>query len=72
MQIPDVQIIIIIFTLFILILNINCKLLLFTFYEFICTSETYPRNNAAWESLEVEFLGKFGIPLFEKNYKVCK
>ena len=36
---------------------------------YVCTPETYPRNDTAWESLSVEFLENFRIPLFERSYK---
>jgi hypothetical protein len=39
---------------------------------YICTPETYPRNDTAWMAIEVAFLEKYGIPLFEKRDKICK
>ncbi len=36
---------------------------------YICTPKIYPRQNAAWESLAVEFLEEHGIPVFETNVK---
>ncbi len=39
---------------------------------YVCTPESYPKKNTAWEELEVAFLEKYGFPLFEENSKVCK
>lgn len=39
---------------------------------YVCTPEFYPRDDAAWKSLAIEFLEKYGIELFERNYKICK
>jgi hypothetical protein len=39
---------------------------------YVCTPETYPRNDTAWMAIEVAFLEKYGIPLFEKRDKICK
>lgn len=39
---------------------------------YICTPLTYPRNDASWKKLSVEFLEKYGISMFEANKKVCK
>lgn len=37
---------------------------------YICTPKIYPRQNAEWESLAVEFLEEHGIPVFETNIKI--
>jgi hypothetical protein len=39
---------------------------------YICTPEFYPRDDAAWKSLAIEFLENYGIELFERNHKICK
>jgi hypothetical protein len=39
---------------------------------YIATPLSYPRNDASWKKLAVEFLEKYGIPIFETNEKVCK
>jgi hypothetical protein len=39
---------------------------------YVCTPETYPRNDTAWTAIEVAFLERYGIPLFEKRDKICK
>ncbi len=36
---------------------------------YVSTPNTYPRQDTSWMNFEVEFLEKFGIPLFEKNEK---
>ncbi|WP_291727147.1 hypothetical protein [Bernardetia sp.] len=36
----------------------------------VCTPKIYPRQNAAWESLAVEFLEEYGIPVYESNVKI--
>lgn len=37
---------------------------------YVCTPKIYPRQNAAWENLAVEFLEEYGIPVFETNIKI--
>ena len=37
---------------------------------FVVTPRTYPRKDTAWSNFEIEFLEKYGIPLFEKNEKI--
>jgi rRNA maturation protein Rpf1 len=37
---------------------------------YVCTPKIYPRKNAAWDSLAVEFLEEYGIPVFETNIKI--
>ena len=37
---------------------------------YVCTPKIYPRQNAAWESLAVEFLEEHGIPVYETNIKI--
>lgn len=37
---------------------------------YVCTPKIYPRQNAEWESLAVEFLEEYGIPVFETNIKI--
>jgi hypothetical protein len=39
---------------------------------FVCTPQNYPRDDAAWKSLAVAFLEKYGIDIFEWNEKKCK
>ena len=39
---------------------------------YVCTLEFYPRDDAAWKSLAIEFLENYGIELFESNHKICK
>jgi hypothetical protein len=39
---------------------------------YVCTPEFYPRDDAAWKSLAIEFLENYGIELFESNHKICK
>jgi hypothetical protein len=39
---------------------------------YVCTPEFYPRDDAAWKSLAINFLEKYGIELFEINNKICK
>ncbi len=39
---------------------------------YVCTPLIYPRNDASWKTLSVEFLEKYGISIFETNQKVCK
>lgn len=38
---------------------------------YICTPETYPREDSSWQSISVAFLETFGIGLFEKTEKQC-
>lgn len=37
---------------------------------YVCTPKIYPRQNAAWENLAVEFLEEYGIPVYESNIKI--
>jgi hypothetical protein len=37
---------------------------------YVCTPKIYPRQNAAWENLAVEFLEEYSIPVYESNIKV--
>jgi len=39
---------------------------------YVCTPETYPRNDASWKELSINFLEEYGIPLFEMNEKTCR
>jgi hypothetical protein len=39
---------------------------------YVCTPLIYPRNDASWKDLAVEFLEKYSISIFETNEKVCK
>lgn len=39
---------------------------------YVCTPLIYPRNDASWKDLSVEFLEKYNVPIFEANEKVCK
>jgi hypothetical protein len=39
---------------------------------YICTPDTYPRNDTAWQALAVSFLEEKGIPIFETREKTCK
>lgn len=39
---------------------------------YVCTPEFYPRDDATWKSLAIEFLENYGIALFESNHKICK
>lgn len=39
---------------------------------YVCTPEFYPRLDASWRELAQDFLEEFGIPLFERNDKICK
>lgn len=39
---------------------------------YVCTPLIYPRNDASWKKLSVEFLEKYSISIFETNEKVCK
>lgn len=39
---------------------------------YVCTPEFYPRDDATWKSLAIEFLENYGIELFESNHKICK
>lgn len=39
---------------------------------YLCTPLTYPRNDASWVSLSVEFLESYGIQIYETNEKICK
>jgi hypothetical protein len=39
---------------------------------YVCTPLVYPRNDASWKKLSVEFLEKYSIPIFETNEKMCK
>jgi len=43
-----------------------------TLEAYVCTPQSYPRQNAAWEALATAFLEKYGFHLFEENSKVCK
>jgi len=35
----------------------------------IATPDTYPRKDTAWDSLAIEFLEDYGVPLYEDNKK---
>lgn len=39
---------------------------------YISTPPFYPRRNASWEQMAVEFMEIYGIQLFESNEKICK
>ncbi|TAE61896.1 MAG: hypothetical protein EAZ87_00305 [Nostocales cyanobacterium] len=40
---------------------------------YVCTPEFYPRFNASWQKLAIEFVEEYeGIELFERNNKTCK
>jgi len=39
---------------------------------YVCTPETYPRDDNEWKSLRVAFLEKHGVPLYEENHKIYK
>jgi len=57
-------------TIFDAILNKDYKGLKLEGY--ICTLIIYPRQNAEWISLAVEFLEQYNIPVYETNIKVCQ
>ena len=37
---------------------------------YLSTPDTYPKQDTSWTNFEVEFLEKYGIPIFEKNEKL--
>jgi hypothetical protein len=37
---------------------------------YVCTPKIYPRKNAVWDNLAVEFLEEYGVPFFETNIKI--
>lgn len=39
---------------------------------YVCTPEFYPRLDASWQELALNFLETYEIPLFEENNKICK
>lgn len=39
---------------------------------YISTPPFYPRKNASWEQMAVEFMEIYGIQLFESTEKICK
>ncbi len=39
---------------------------------YLCTPKTYPRENAAFKDLRVNFLETKGIQLFETDEKICR
>ena len=39
---------------------------------YVCSPQSYPRDDASWKSISVAFLEKYGISLFETNEKICK
>lgn len=38
---------------------------------YVCTPQTYPRENASWQRLAKVFLEQVRIEIFEKNEKIC-
>lgn len=39
---------------------------------YVCSPQSYHRDDASWKSISVAFLEKYGISLFETNEKKCK
>jgi hypothetical protein len=39
---------------------------------YVCSPLIYPKNDASWKKLSVEFLEKYGVPIFETNEKIYK
>jgi hypothetical protein len=39
---------------------------------YVCTPETYPKANASWQELALDFLEEVGVRIFEQNEKTCR